>query len=125
MKSYYEMEIAFKEATYELIYNRLYINNITTILEDSGVLKTYFPEAELSAAETVKDDLVNLDGLSPADISITKFDNHDWNKEWEKTIEPIYIKDKLIVYPSWKKESLGNAEGKILIEIDPKMSFGT
>lgn len=125
MKSYYEMEIAFNEATYDLIYNRLYVNGITTILEDSGVLKTYFPEAELSVAETIKDDLVNLDGVNPTDINITKFDNHDWNKEWEKTIEPIYIKDKLIVYPSWKKESLGSTEGKILIEIDPKMSFGT
>jgi ribosomal protein L11 methyltransferase len=125
MRSYYEMEIAFNESTYEAIYNRLYSNDITTILEDPGILKIYFPESELSQAETIKDDLLNLDGLNPKDINITKYDNHDWNKEWEKTIEPIYIADKLIIYPSWKKDSLGSTEGKILIEIDPKMSFGT
>ena len=45
--------------------------------------------------------------------------------EWEKSIEPVYIKDKIIVYPSWKNNELKNPNGKILIEIDPKMSFGT
>jgi ribosomal protein L11 methyltransferase len=124
-KPYYEMEIAFNEGTYNAIYNRLYLNDITTILEEAGVLKIYFPESDLSVTETIKDDLINLDGVNSTDINITKYDNHDWNKEWEKTIEPIYIKDKLIIYPSWKKDTLGNTEGKILIEIDPKMSFGT
>ncbi len=124
-KSYYEMEIAFNESTYDAIYNRLYVNDITTILEDAGVVKIYFPESDLSKTETLKDDLVNLDGVNPTEINISKYDNHDWNKEWEKNIEPIYIKDKLIIYPSWKKNSLTNTNNKILIEIDPKMSFGT
>lgn len=124
-KFYYEIEIAFNETTYDAIYNRLFVNGITSILEENGVLKFYVPESGLSLAETIKDDLVNLDGVSPAEISITKFDNRDWNKEWEKTIEPVYIKDKIIIYPSWKKDALQNAEGKILIQIDPKMSFGT
>lgn len=123
-KEYFELEIAFNETTYEVIYNRLYANGITAILEDNGTLKIYLPENELSAAETIKDDLVNIDGVSPADISIMKYDNKDWNKEWEKTIEPIYIKDKIIVYPSWKKDNVKDS-GRILIEIDPKMSFGT
>ena len=124
-KSYYELEIAFNEANIEQIYTCLYIYEITTILEENGVLKIYFSESDLSLIETIKDDLINIEGLRPSDINITKFDNRDWNKEWEKTIEPIYINDRLIIYPSWKKEELKNPEGKILIEIDPKMSFGT
>lgn len=123
-KNYYELEIAFNETTYELIYNRLYSNGITSILEESGILKIYFPEDELSSAETLKDDLINFDGVSPANISIAKYDNQDWNAEWENTIEPIYIKDKIIIFPSWKKGAVKDS-GRILIEIDPKMSFGT
>ena len=124
VKEYFELEIAFNETTYDPIYNRLYANGITTILEDKGTLKIYLQEAELSAAETIKDDLINLDGISPADISIEKYDNKDWNVEWEKTIKPIYIKDKIIVFPSWKREIVKDSN-RILIEIDPKMSFGT
>lgn len=124
-KVYYELEAAFNEANYDAIYSRFYLNDITTILEEAGVFKIYFAEADLSQAEEIKDDLVNLDGLSPNDINITKYDNQDWNSEWEKTIEPIYISNKIIVYPSWKKDKLNEPEGKILIEIDPKMSFGT
>lgn len=123
-KKYLELEIAFNETTYESIYNRLYANAVTSILEENGTLKVYLPEEDFSAAETIKDDLINLDGLSPSDISIEKYDNMDWNKEWEMTIEPIFIKDKIIVYPSWKKDIVRDS-GKILIEIDPKMSFGT
>jgi ribosomal protein L11 methyltransferase len=123
-KVYFELEIAFNEATYDAIYNRLYASGITTILEDNGTLKIYLQEEELSAAETIKDDLINLDGISPAAISIEKYDNKDWNQEWEKTIEPIYIKDKIIIFPSWKREIVKDS-GRILIEIDPKMSFGT
>lgn len=124
-KAYHELEIAFNPDNYETIYNRLYIENITTILEENGLLRIYLPESELSTAEKIRDDLINLDGVSPNDINLVKFDNKDWNKEWEKTIEPIYIADKLIVYPSWKKAELRNTENKVLVEIDPKMSFGT
>jgi ribosomal protein L11 methyltransferase len=88
-------------------------------------LKIYLPESDLTIAEKIKNNLVSADGLKSSEINITKFDNHDWNKEWEKTIEPIYIKEKLIVYPSWKKDELINPQNKLLIEIDPKMSFGT
>lgn len=124
-KIYYELEIAFNETNYDAIYSRLYLNDITSILEESGVFKIYLAESQLSQAEEIKDDLVNLDGLSPTAINITKYDDQDWNKEWEKTIEPIYINNRIIVYPSWKKAELQDTKGKILIEIDPKMSFGT
>ncbi|HCA42384.1 MAG TPA: 50S ribosomal protein L11 methyltransferase, partial [Bacteroidetes bacterium] len=59
------------------------------------------------------------------DFIIKKFENKDWNKEWEKTIEPVNIKNKIIITPSWKKDTITDTENKIIIEIDPKMSFGT
>ena len=125
MQSYLELEIAFNEKNYDAIYNRLYLEGITTILEDNGIVKVYLPENNLTLAEKIKNDLIELDGINPNRINLAKFENHDWNKEWERTIEPVYIRDKIIIYPSWKKDELKKTEGKILIEIDPKMSFGT
>jgi len=124
-KSYIEFEIAFNESTYDLIYNRLYLNGLTTILEENGTLKVYLPEADAHIAEKIKTELISEDNLPDNSIHIGRFENKDWNTEWEKTIEPVYILDKLVIYPSWKKNELDLTKGNIPIEIDPKMSFGT
>ncbi len=124
-KSYIELEIAFNETTYDLIYNRLYLNGLTTILEEAGLLKVYLPESDSELTEKIKKELIELDSVPLNSISIQKFENKDWNIEWEKTIEPVYILDKLVIYPSWKKDILDLSKGNIPIEIDPKMSFGT
>ncbi len=123
--SYIELEIAFNESTYDLIYNRLYLNGLTTILEENGTLKVYLPESDNHIAEKIKSELVNNDNIKNNSIHIGRFENKDWNTEWEKTIEPVYILNKLVIYPSWKKDELDLSKGNIPIEIDPKMSFGT
>ena len=122
---YIELEIAFNESTYDLIYNRLYLNGLTTILEENGTLKVYLPESNSELADKIKSELTSQDNIPLSEISIGKFENKDWNIEWEKTIEPVYILDKLVIYPSWKKHELDLSKGNIPIEIDPKMSFGT
>jgi ribosomal protein L11 methyltransferase len=71
----------------------------------------------------VKSELNNCAGS--IEIKIEKFEDRNWNDEWEKSIQPVYIKDKIIIHSSWNKDSIVNPDGKILIEIDPKMSFGT
>lgn len=124
-KSYIELEIAFNESTYELIYNRLYLNGLTTILEENGTLKVYLPETDSPLADKIKNELTTADNIGEGCISIGRFENKDWNTEWEKTIEPVYILDKLVIYPSWKRDELDLSKGNIPIEIDPKMSFGT
>ena len=124
-KSYIELEIAFNESTYDLIYNILYLNGLTTILEENGTLKVYLPETDSALAGKIKNELTTEDQIPTTNISIGTFENKDWNIEWEKTIEPVYILDKLVIYPSWKKQELDLSKGNIPIEIDPKMSFGT
>lgn len=124
-KNYIELEVAFSETTYDLIYNRLYLNGLNTILEENGTLKVYLPANENSLAEKIKNELITEDGVPEGSISLGVFDNKDWNSEWEKTIEPVYILDKLVIHPSWKKDELDLTRGNIPIEIDPKMSFGT
>ncbi len=117
------MQVAYNKKNYDTIYNRLYFAGITEILEENGVIKIYV--TELAQAEKIKSELMQSCKASPKSIIINQFDNKNWNKEWEKTIEPVQINNKIIIYPSWKKHSLKNTKGKILIEIDPKMSFGT
>jgi ribosomal protein L11 methyltransferase len=53
---------------------------------------------------------------------ITEIEEQNWNRAWEETIKPQRI-GPFLVKPTWSKESAGSDE--ILLEIDPKMSFGT
>jgi ribosomal protein L11 methyltransferase len=122
-KIYYGVEVVFSKDNYDAVYNLLYAEGIKTILEENGIIKICIEKQR--SAELIKEKLLLLPTLRENDISINKLANHDWNKEWENSIEQVYIKDKIIVHPSWKKEELENPQGKILIEIDPKMSFGT
>lgn len=123
--NYFEVQIAFNKKNYEELYNRLYLNGIENILEENGMLKIYFDEIDSGKIELIKKDLLSKKIIKEKDFISEKLENKNWNEEWENTIEPVYIKDKMIIYPSWKKDELKDTEGKILIEIDPKMSFGT
>ena len=53
---------------------------------------------------------------------ITEIDEQNWNRNWEETIKPQRI-GRFLVKPTWSKEMAVSNE--ILLEIDPKMSFGT
>jgi len=48
--------------------------------------------------------------------------DQNWNEQWEQTIQAQNI-GRFFVKPTWSRESV--PEDKILLEIDPKMSFGT
>lgn len=55
-------------------------------------------------------------------IETEEIEQQNWNREWEETIVPQEI-GKFFVKPTWSAEKL--PAGKILLEIDPKMAFGT
>ena len=60
---------------------------------------------------------------SNAVVTFREFADKDWNEEWEKTIKPIEVGDTLVIKPSWCEYS--GSSKRIIIQIDPKMSFGT
>lgn len=60
---------------------------------------------------------------SNAAIRITEVQDRDWNEQWEKTVQPIEIGRRLVIKPSWA--AYENTDNRIVIEIDPKMAFGT
>lgn len=123
--NYFEVQISFNKKNYEELYNTLYLNGIENLLEEDGLIKIYFDESDSGKIDLLKNDLLGNKIIKEKDFVSEKLENRNWNEEWENTIEPVYIKDKMIIYPSWKKDELKDTEGKILIEIDPKMSFGT
>ena len=55
-------------------------------------------------------------------LATTELTNKNWNEEWEKSIQPIRVTERIIITPSWHPV---NETDKIVLTIDPKMTFGT
>lgn len=123
--NYYEVQITFNMQNYEALYNQLYLTGIENILEEDGVIKIYFSDDASDKINSLRVVLLEEKIINEQDFHYEKLENKNWNAEWEISIEPVYIKNKIIIFPSWKKNELKNFEDQILIEIDPKMSFGT
>lgn len=51
-----------------------------------------------------------------------EIDNSNWEDEWKKTYKSFNIGDRILIRPSWEEEV---DTDKIVIEIEPKMAFGS
>ena len=49
--------------------------------------------------------------------------DQNWNRTWEKTVQPVAV-EPFLIRPTWHETPPDHAD-LILLEIDPKMSFGT
>jgi ribosomal protein L11 methyltransferase len=124
-KNYFELEIIFGVSNYENILQILYLSGIKNILETDNSIVLYFPENEKDKIDELVRTLFSKKIADKKSINLKIQKNQDWDKNWKKTIKPVFIKENIIVYPSWLKKSVLKYKGRILIEIDPKMSFGT
>lgn len=120
---YFEVHVNYSKSNYETLGNLLTLYGDLTVLEENGMFIICFPDE--TEANELKEFLTGHEGVSGKNILVKEFENKDWNSEWEKSIKPVKIGRKMIVYPSWLKHDLGDTKDKLLIEIDPKMAFGT
>lgn len=56
-------------------------------------------------------------------FSVREIPEENWNKKWEETIRPVEAGDRFVITPTWS--DYDNKSGRIILRIDPKMSFGT
>ncbi|MFA5404288.1 MAG: 50S ribosomal protein L11 methyltransferase [Ignavibacteria bacterium] len=124
-KYYFELEIEFTDSNYENILEIVYLSGIKSILETDKSIILFFPENEKNKIDLLTRILFLKKLADKKSLILKVFQNQDWNANWKKTIKPIHIKDKIIVFPSWLKKEVKKYKNRILIEIDPKMSFGT
>lgn len=131
-----------------IVQNSIYNFDITGFEVDDPVEKkellTQTPEWELSDIE-IKDDgyikykvffvddekgekamnevIIFLKSIDPNfNYEFEYIDNSNWEDEWKKTYTSFPIGDKVWIKPSWEQDATSD---KIVIEIDPKMAFGT
>jgi ribosomal protein L11 methyltransferase len=58
-----------------------------------------------------------------AELTFDEIEDRNWNADWERTVRPIEVGTRIAIAPSWSEYR--NESGRIVLTIDPKMSFGT
>lgn len=115
------------EETKEIIINLASELGSTGFWETENSIKCYFKKSEWDK-EKEKQLLSLIQNLrqenpkTKIEILIKEFAHENWNELWERSIEPIEVGEKFVIKPTWKKYE---STDKIIIQIDPKMAFGT
>lgn len=96
------------------------------VWQDETVLHVYWP-AERWSGETLARLERALIGTGHATLlgklRIDEIANRDWNADWAKSVEPVYIGKRCLVRPGWIALPCGVRDVELVI--DPKQAFGT
>lgn len=93
-------------------------------IEDDGFIryKIFFVDDE-KGEKAMNEVIIFLKSVDPEfNYEFEYIDNSNWEDEWKKSYTSFPIGDKVWIKPSWEKDY---PKEKIVIEIDPKMAFGT
>jgi len=63
---------------------------------------------------------VDMTGLN---MSMKMVDEEDWAEGWKKYYKPFPVGERLYIRPEW--EEAGDADGRIVLTLNPGMAFGT
>lgn len=93
-------------------------------IEDEGVINygLYFEDSEHGKCELQKFEDFLEENFEDLRFEVLSIDNSNWEEEWKKSYTSFEIGNKILIKPSWEEKSQTD---KIVIEIDPKMAFGT
>lgn len=78
--------------------------------------------AALASARTLDADVARA---AASTLRAGSTPDDDWLKLWKRGFEPTPVGSRLLVFPSWKRVEAMAIPGRIRIEVDPGMAFGT
>lgn len=126
MKNYKEFVVTFIPFNAELVSGPLWELDLTGINELDNSLVLFTVEDSPVTIGNIEEIMLSLKKENLVEsFSVTEelLENKNWNEEWEKKVRVIEITDKIVIKPSFKEYT--PKENQVIIQIDPKMSFGT
>lgn len=120
---YIKLTIILNPAYQEIFIAELADTEFEGFQQDEDELITYILKEQLSLEGREKIDY--LLAAYPGSNFIESeeiIDQQNWNRQWEKSIQPQAI-GSFLVKPTWSDAK--PEAGQLLLEIDPKMAFGT
>ena len=93
---------------------------------ENNTVKLFFSELDSEKIEDIRmslNRLVDAGAIEKFDLLVEKLEQHNWNEEWQKNLKVLKAGAMFAIKPTFVQYTPGPDE--IVIEIDPKMSFGT
>jgi len=105
-----------------------YYSNESLIFTDDNAVVGHFPnnnyiESKKKVFNEKLEELAEKDEFV-FNINYTLLDDLDWKDSWKKYFYTQKVTDKIVIKPTWR-EYIPESTDEIVIEIDPKMAFGT
>src|ERR1051326_7717447 len=127
MKTYLEITIPVGEKQREILLPSLIEFGCEAFQDTEAALLCYADRSGWTdlSYQSFKDRVTNpVRAISSAAVvQFRDIRDENWNEQWEKTIQPIEVGQNIVIKPSWC--AYENNDERIVIQIDPKMSFGT
>ena len=124
--THHYIELAFEASAslHELYIALLIVEGIEYFQEEDNMLLAYLPETEWTEEreQSIRTLLMERIGTIPP-YKANFMADRNWNAEWEAHLQPIEISERLLIVQ--KNKEITAKPGQIVIEINPKMSFGT
>lgn len=121
--TYIKLTISIDEKCRDLLVAELSDMEFDAFEEQQGTLITYVPKERFN--DICRKKIGKLLAALPGDGFIQSEEavaDRNWNEEWERTISAQQI-GRFVVKPTWDGTVVPG--DKLLLEIDPKMAFGT
>jgi ribosomal protein L11 methyltransferase len=118
--NYIELTISFSELDpwRDILVSNLAEKGFESFVETKTGLQSYIVENEFS--ENMLSDLSTFEAIT--DFTHKTIQDKNWNAEWEKNFDPVYVDDKLAIVAPFHQ---GEFSQEMVITIQPQMSFGT
>ncbi|HUX93995.1 MAG TPA: 50S ribosomal protein L11 methyltransferase [Ignavibacteriaceae bacterium] len=126
MKYYKEFVVSSEPFIPEIISSVLWQLEITGVSEEVNCIKVFAEGSSTLSSEDLSNELEKLvvqKVLLNYIVEENLIEDKNWNEEWEKSLNIIKVSDRIVVKPTFREYS--KAAGEIVINIVPKMSFGT
>ncbi len=129
IRTWCQISIQLAESYQDLLIGQLTLLDFSGFVQEEKSFDCYIPAKRWTSAvrakfqrtlKRFKLEFLNVD-LS---CTIKSIREKNWNKTWEKQTGIVEATPQIIIKPSWKKLPKQHRD-KIILHVDPKMSFGT
>jgi ribosomal protein L11 methyltransferase len=118
---YIELTIEFKTINpwREVVLSDLANAGFESFVETNEGLNCYISEQDYTVDMLL---ILNTYDEHIKSFDIKKIKDKNWNAEWEKNFDPVFVEDKLAIVAPFHTDKY---EHQLIVKIQPQMSFGT